>query len=121
LAGPPHIRVAVESCTRDGGGWLVRFLLVNAGALAVPVTSAWIPHGRFRGAEDRLPLELVVPSSGSGSLWLRVHADEPPGTVVENAFLILTTPDHRIFTRMRIEFTPDPTPIVEATTFQPLT
>jgi hypothetical protein len=103
---------------RDGDVWLVTWRLLNSGGSAVSLASAWIPHGRFRGAFGRVPLALQIAPGASHPLALQVRASEPAGTVVENAFLILQTDRWRIFTRMRIEFSPDPLPIVEQVTLQ---
>ena len=85
--------------------------------------SAWVPHGRFRG-EGRVALSLSLAPGETGEVELTVRAQEPPGTLVENAFLILRarlaeTP-WRIFARMRVEFDAKahPRPVVESVTFQ---
>jgi hypothetical protein len=51
-----------------------------------------------------------------------VSAREEPGTLVENAFLILTTDACRVFARMRVEFDAEgsASPVVEAVTTQSL-
>jgi hypothetical protein len=57
-------------------------------------------------------------------LGLLVAAEEGPGTVVENAFLILqvrtATRGWRVFARMRVAFDDGPLALVEAVTAQPL-
>ena len=95
--------------------WRVTWRLTGeAGA----IESAWVPHGRFRGTgrvnftpARALPLRLEM----------TVQANEPPGTVVENAFLILRLTDGwRVFVRMRIEFDSSgvPKPVPELVTLQ---
>jgi hypothetical protein len=116
----PSVRVTVESCVRDGDAWLVGFLVSNAGPSTLSLVSAWVPHGRFRGADGRTPLDVHLAPGASHALAVRVLTCEPPGTVVENAFLILQAERWRIFTRMRIEFSPEPVPIVEQVTLQPI-
>src|SRR5215216_5682704 len=101
------LEVTVEESARDGDAWLVRWRLTNNGSSALHVTSAWVPHGRFRGASGRVPLDLRLAPGEETSLALRVFASEPRGSVVENAFLILTTNAGRAFCRMRILFQPD--------------
>lgn len=80
------------------------------------IEEAWVPHGRFRGASRaRFDPSLAVPTN----LELQVHAAEPPGTVVENAFLILrVSGDRRVFVRMRVEFDDQPHPICEVVSLQ---
>jgi hypothetical protein len=103
--------------------WRVTWLITNEGSDPLALQAAWIPHGRFRG-DGRLPLSGDLPAESSRRLSFDVTAAEPPGTVVENAFLILRV-DYagqpwRIFTRMRVEFssTGAPTPVVEVVTQQ---
>jgi hypothetical protein len=114
----PHLRVGVESVQPAGAGtWLVTWSLASQGE-PVALESAWVPHGRFRGAgrlnfspARELPLSLAM----------TVHADEAPGTVVENAFLILRlSTGWRVFVRMRVEFdaSGEPRPIPELVTLQ---
>jgi len=97
----------------------------NAGPAALGLEAAWIPHGRFRG-DGRMLLSSELGARESRRLDFGVSAAEPPGTVVENAFLILRVSSEgrawRIFTRMRIEFDAEstPRPIVELVTTQAL-
>ena len=110
-------RVDLESVRPAGpGAWDVTW---RVSSLREPVVleSAWVPHGRFRGDGRRNfgpgePLPL--------SLTMRVHADEPPGTVVENAFVILVLSGWRVFVRMRVEFDSRrvPNPVPELVTLQ---
>jgi hypothetical protein len=82
---------------------------------------AWIPHGRFRG-KGHIPLSAVIDPGASTRLDFVVSANEPPGTVVENAFLILRAGAWRLFARMRVEFDDQARamPMVEAVTVQSL-
>ena len=121
----PRTSISVASCTpgSDPGRWLVCWLVVNEGDDVLRLEDAWVPHGRFRG-EGHVPLDVLVSPSSSMRLELEVAVDEPPGTVVSNAFLVLRVlsgeDSWRIFARMRIEFGPGgaPVPIVENVTVQ---
>jgi hypothetical protein len=99
----PQLRVEIESCAPDGDAWHVVWRVHNDGATALALDAAWIPHGRFRG-EGRVPLSGTLEPGAHSTLAFRVYAAEAPGTIVENAFLILRVTNWRIFTRMRIEF-----------------
>jgi hypothetical protein len=114
----PHLRVDVESVRPAGAGaWQVTWRLASQGE-AVALESAWVPHGRFRGAGR---LNFGPPRLLPLSLEMLVHADEAPGTVVENTFLILRLASGwRVFIRMRVEFDQDgvPHPIPELVTLQ---
>jgi hypothetical protein len=114
----PRVTVRIDSVAADGepGRWRVAWLVQNRGDSTIELESAWIPHGRFRG-QGRLPLEYKLEANETRRLEFRVAAHEAPGTVVENAFLILRARGWRIFTRMRIEFDPSgiPWPVCEVT------
>jgi hypothetical protein len=114
----PRLRVSVESVQQAGQGhWQVTWRVDNQGA-PVEVASAWVPHGRFRG-QGRLTFQ---PARGLPlELEMTVYADEAPGTVVENAFLILRlVQGWRVFVRMRVEFDAAgwPRPVPELVTLQ---
>jgi hypothetical protein len=128
----PRVSLSIIECRPDdvatGTGktrWRVSWGVRNIGPAALGLQAAWIPHGRFRG-DGRLPLSGELEAGESTRLEFGVSAAESPGTVVENAFLILRVTsegrDWRIFTRMRIEFDAQatPRPIVEAVTTQTL-
>jgi hypothetical protein len=103
------------------GRWRVTFRVTNLREGPIVIEDAWIPHGRFRG-EGRTRLGLAIEPGAIASLRLAVSSDEPVGTTVHNAFLILRIRSGdeagwRVFTRMRIEFQDDGMyPIVEAIT-----
>lgn len=71
------------------GEWHVAWKVENRGGRPLELLAAWLPHGRFRAAERALePPPRLRPGE---SAWLDLVAacDEAPGTVVENAFVIL--------------------------------
>jgi hypothetical protein len=114
----PHLSVEVESVHAAGPGtWQVTWRLAAEGESAA-IESAWVPHGRFRGARR---LNFAPPRDLPLALSMLVYADEAPGTVVENTFLILRlSTGWRVFVRMRVEFDTDavPHPIPELVTLQ---
>jgi hypothetical protein len=104
------------------GSWRVTFRVTNLLGRALLVEEGWLPHGRFRGT-GHTPLGITVPAAEDVAVTMAVNSEEPAGTVVKNAFLILRILDGsgergwRVFTRMRIEFDGDGMhPIVEAIT-----
>jgi hypothetical protein len=121
----PRVRLEVVEClaTDTPGRWRVTWRLHNDSPEVLVLQTAWIPHGRFRG-EARLSLSERVGAGDAARLTFIVSAAEAPGTLVENAFLILRVGlagrAWRIFTRMRIEFDAQatPKPIVEVVTTQ---
>jgi hypothetical protein len=123
----PPVRISVNSCVpgAQAGHWRVRWLVQNATDAPVSVEDAWVPHGRFRG-DGHVALAATIEAGGSHLLELGVSAAEPPGSVVENAFLILRVHTEargwRVFARMRIDFDESGSarPAVETLTAQPL-
>lgn len=86
---PPTLDVAQAG--RASGGprlWRVAFDVTNRGAGPVALLAAWLPHGRFRCAEQQLA-DLVLPPERTTQLAFEAAFDEPPGTEVENCFVIL--------------------------------
>ena len=86
---PPTLDVAQAG--RASGGprlWRVAFDVTNRGAGPVGLLAAWLPHGRFRCAEQQLA-DLVLPPERTTQLAFEAAFDEPPGTEVENCFVIL--------------------------------
>jgi hypothetical protein len=123
----PPIRISTVRCEalETSGWWRVSWLLQNRAAESLCLEDAWVPHGRFRG-EGHLSLGAQLVPGGWYRLELNVWAQEKPGTVVLNAFLILQvrgkTLGWRVFVRMRIEFplSGGVRPIVELVTVQAL-
>jgi hypothetical protein len=108
------------------GRWRVTWQVHNDGPAALALSAAWIPHGRFRG-DGRLALAEALAPGAAVRLTFEVRAREAPGTLVENAFLILRAEDARsgawrIFGRMRVPFDTDgrPWPVVEVVSTQSL-
>ena len=86
---PPTLDVAQAGAASGGPGrWRVAFDVANRGGGPVALLAAWLPHGRFRCAEQRLD-DLVLPPDGTTQLAFEVAFDERPGTAVENCFVIL--------------------------------
>jgi hypothetical protein len=106
--------------------WLVAFRLENAGPHPLEILAARLPHGRFRAEERALAPSLRLAPGESALLERCVSCGEPPGTVVENAFLILRLLSRdrpwRLFARLRVTFDPSgtPQPICEAIDIHPI-
>ena len=115
----PEVRIDVAACQRDNRRWRVAWRVHNDGAEPLRLEDAWIPHGRFRG-DGHIPVLETIPAGETTLLTFMVTSDEPPETVVENAYLILRGDAWRIFARMRVEFDAQALmrPIVETVTLQ---
>jgi hypothetical protein len=105
------------------GRWRVAWLVHNDGSSPLRLEDAWLPHGRFRG-EGHVAVERKIEPGAASHIELSVSSAEPPGTVVENAFVILRVRGAervwRVFARMRVEFDDvgAARPIVEAVSAQ---
>jgi hypothetical protein len=124
----PELQVeplAIQSTVEPGrwrAGWRVR----NVSTQPVQLLEAWLPHGRFRAPAESLASGLQVPGGESALLELCVACSEPPGTEVENAFLILRLTWReqawRLLARLRVKFdgAGNPHQACEALTVQPV-
>ena len=106
LAPAIELRQIGVAATGDAGEWEVRFLVANRGANALQLISARLPHGQFRSAEMQFDgLENLSPGE-TLTFAARVHCQEPPGVVTENAFVIFLvgwrSVPWRIFVRLRV-------------------
>jgi hypothetical protein len=87
----PAIHVAPEAPAPGPSPmeWRVAWRIENRGDRPLELRAAWLPHGRFRAPERALePPPRLLPGE-SARLELVAACDEAPGTVVENAFVIL--------------------------------
>ncbi len=76
-AGPPE-------------AWTVRWRLTNQTDAALRVLEIWFPHTRYFAARQRFdapPFDL--PAGASAETASKMTCGEPPGSVIENAFMIL--------------------------------
>ncbi len=88
---PPSIAVSQSASARNVGEglWEVSFQFVNATDAPATLLAAWLPHGRFRSGESPLDEVPSLEPGGRQVLGFLVAFQEPPGTEVENAFVIL--------------------------------
>ncbi len=71
------------------GRWRVGWQVTNRSDRPLELLAAWCPHGRFRAPTWELaPAPALMPGE-SRAIETVVTCDERPGTVVENAFVIL--------------------------------
>ena len=72
------------------GGWHIDWEVANAGAAPFEIGNIWLPHGRFRSEEMAFTPPLLVEPAATVRISSEVRFAEPPGSVVENGFVILT-------------------------------
>jgi len=104
--------------------WLSAWQVENFSGDEIKIVSARLPHGQFRGEEITFSPEIAVPSEGRRELILPAAFNAAPGSMVENAFLILSIEYERVpwrvFTRFRVTANArgEPEPTVERITIQ---
>lgn len=91
----------------DGPGkWLVAWRIENRGEGTLRLLSGRLPHGLFRCDERELGALPALRPNESARLEFPVRCAEPPGMIVENAFLILGVlwreEPWRILARLRV-------------------
>ena len=88
------------------GEWLVAWRVKNLGDETLQLLSGRLPHSLFRCDERELGALPALRPNESARLEFPVRCPEPPGTIVENAFLILSVlcreEPWRILARLRV-------------------
>ena len=104
----PKIEVEqVERGTSEKlGRWSFQWRVRNLTEAPLSLLSVRVPHGRFKGEEREFRPAVKVAAQGQFILDLVVACQEPPNTVIENAFLILLVNwqenQWRFFVRLQI-------------------
>ncbi|MEX0805057.1 MAG: hypothetical protein WD688_17310 [Candidatus Binatia bacterium] len=109
LAGESS-EIGVDQIDRSGsdnpGEWLFKWRIQNKTAEPMRCLSVRVPHEKFRARERVFEPPLEVAVGASVILNMAVFCDEPPETIVENAFLILhidwRQAHWRLFVRLEI-------------------
>ena len=86
--------------------WRTNWSIDNVGEAALEIFTARLPHGRFRSKEKVFAPPVIIAPGGNGRLEIEARCSEPPGTEVENGFLILRvahgTQQWLILARLRV-------------------
>jgi hypothetical protein len=104
----PKIEVEqVERGTSEKlGRWLFKWRVRNVTETPMSLLSVRVPHGKFKAEERKFGPALKVAAQDHFILDLAVACEEPPNTIVNNAFLILLVSwqenQWRFFVRLRI-------------------
>ena len=126
MTSPSIIVMQVSRAEGAPGAWRVAFEVGNAGEEPVELLEAWLPHGRFRAEAVPLTTEPLLGSGESTQLAFTVGFDEPPGELVENAFVILRVrwqgQEWRVLSRLAVTADADGRPLAatELTTAHPV-
>jgi len=96
------------------GTWTTAWEIRNLGAPPLIILAARFPHGKFRWEEIEFAPAIDLGPKEARKLELEVRCDEPPGTEVENAFLILRVLQREepwlILARLRVRVSEDGAP-----------
>jgi hypothetical protein len=104
----PSIEVAQVEQNRslNPGRWLFRWRVENKTEKAMRLLSVRVPHGKFKAEERRFLPPAKIAARDSFIFDMPVDCEEPPSTIIENAFLILLVDwqenQWRFFVRLRI-------------------
>jgi hypothetical protein len=86
-------RIEVEQVERGAsekpGLWLFKWRVRNLTEIPMSLLSVRVPHGRFKGEERKFGPAVNVAARDQFILDLAIACQEPPNTIVDNAFLIL--------------------------------
>ena len=87
----PKVRVEQDIVRRGAapGHWSVAWRIENLGDGPLKILAARAPHGKFRCEEKEFMPAVDLEPNQRGWIELEARCGEPPGTVVENAFLIM--------------------------------
>ncbi len=96
------------------GAWTTAWEIRNLGAAPLSILAARFPHGKFRWEEIEFTPAINLPAKKARTIELEVRCDEPAGTEVENAFLILRVLRREepwlILARLRVRVSADGAP-----------
>jgi hypothetical protein len=103
-------KVAVDELRRNrevgSDRWLFGWRIQNLTEQPIKFLAARCPHGKFKSDERFFDPPLRVVAGKNATIEMSVLCDEPPGTIVENAFLILSVEwlhsKWRLFVRFRV-------------------
>ena len=104
----PKIEVEQAECGtgKNPGRWMFKWRVRNVTETPMSLLSVRLPHGKFKAEERRFGPVLKVAAQDHFILDLAVACEEPPNTIVDNAFLILLVSwqenQWRFFVRLRI-------------------
>jgi hypothetical protein len=86
--------------------WRIELRVTNDDALPITLLTAWLPHARFRADEQWFDGMAPLNPGERVTLSFDAEFDEPPGTDVQNGFVIIRVEWNdgvwRVLTRMAV-------------------
>lgn len=94
--------------------WRTVWSIDNLGDSPLEISSARLPHGKFRSDEKAFAPPVVLAPRANGRIQIDARCGEPPGAEIENGFLILRVAyggdQWLILTRLRLRMDGRSTP-----------
>jgi hypothetical protein len=112
----PKIEVEQAECgaKEKPGRWLFKWRVRNVSETPMSLLSVRVPHGKFKAEESKFGPPVKIAAEHDIIVDLAVACQEPPNTIIENAFLILVVNwqenQWRFFVRLRIKLDPQAQP-----------
>ena len=124
----PKLKIEEDTAQRGGAPdrWKVTWSIQNLGEAPLTILAARLPHSKFRCEEIQFAKPLDLGPNGSDRLQMEVRCGEAPGSIVENAFLIMrllcTGNQWLVLARLRVSVSTERTPstTTELITAQPV-
>ena len=87
----PKIEVEQAECSakEKPGRWLFKWRVRNVSETPMSLLSVRVPHGKFKAEESKFGPPVKIAAEHDIIVDLAVACQEPPNTIIENAFLIL--------------------------------
>ena len=128
ISGEPNLQIEALSCRPAGqpGQWIASWRIQNLERQPAEILSVWLPHDKFTSERRNFDPPLHLPGMDTLALELLVACQEPPGSVVENAFAILQLlrmgRSWRVFARhlITVDGAGAPQHICQSVTVQPM-
>ena len=116
LDSEPKISLRQISASSEAkkGAWQIAWRVENLSQHSLRLDAARFPHGQFKAGEQQFEPPLSLGNKESAVFESTIKCEEPPGAIVENAFVIFTSvwkeSRWRIFVRLRVSINDDGQP-----------
>jgi|ERR1043166_7023795 hypothetical protein len=108
LDSEPKISLRQISASSEAkkGAWQIAWRVENLSQHSLRLDAARFPHGQFKAGEQQFDSPLLLGDQEAAIFESTIKCEEPPGAIVENAFVIFTSvwkeSRWRIFVRLRV-------------------